>query len=186
MIDTFNDFVNDKERGEPYYFGLGFIKCRLNETFSANFYHPDLMKDITSTEEEWHDHKYGFASKIVKGELINDIANLCNVGSETATHEMWMAECKPGEEMKILSEATPEISLSTIMCAGSQYIISHDTFHRVKAPIGAITLLWRGEKKKEYARVLKPKIQGSPTCPYSAKKSSEELYAKIEDLYARL
>ena len=55
---------------KPHYFGLGFIQCKINQYERIHVYHPDLMP-IVNIEEEVHNHRYDFESKILMGKIKN-------------------------------------------------------------------------------------------------------------------
>lgn len=179
------DFLTHPGRGEPYHFGLGFIKCRISDTVSVNFYHPDL--EVTADAEEWHNHRYDFESSVYAGTFVNEVATVTYSDSdEWMSHAVWEANCKPDAAHARLSFAAPSSVTRSTLVAGSSYSLRHDAFHRVSAVGGAITVLKRGPIQTEATRVLRPIEDGPPVCPYSPKKTPDEIYRLIADLYLTL
>jgi hypothetical protein len=179
----FVDLVNFEGRGEPFYFGLGFIKVRLSDRMSCNFYHPELI--ATVGPEEVHDHRYDFISTVYAGELTNEIFTVFHE-PDNPTHSVWDATCKEGEEEQKLYDARTELQNIFILTAGSTYTMQKDQFHKVSADQGAITYLSRQLPiVKKTSRVLRA-IGAPPACPYATKIPVDELYAKIEELYSTL
>lgn len=179
------DFLTYPGRGEPYHFGLGFIKCRLSDTVSVNFYHPAL--EVTADAEEWHNHRYDFESTVHAGTFVNEIASVTYSDSdEWMSHVVWKASCKPDAEQERISFAAPSSVTRSTLVAGSSYTMRHDAFHRVSTDGGAITVLKRGRFRTETTLVLRPIADGPLVCPYSPKKTEGEIYDLIGDLYSIL
>lgn len=182
MFDNYDSFLAAEKIGEPYYFGLGFIKCRISKDESMNFYVSSLA--ATVGEEEVHDHRYDFVSTIVAGTLTNEVFHCPKL--TVSAYEVWGATCVEGEEETKLFDTTPTYVGTFTMNAGSRYEIQRDTFHRVSpGKDGAVTYLKRGPIDKQLARVVRPK-GAAKTCPYAKKYESRELYEMIERLYANL
>ena len=54
-----------------YFFGLGFIHVKLNESERVHFYTNAFQK--TTLAEEVHNHRYDFESIILKGTFVQEI-----------------------------------------------------------------------------------------------------------------
>jgi hypothetical protein len=169
---------------EPFYFGLGFIKARLDQNRSMNFYDPELEAIVGP--EEVHDHRYDFMSRIMAGALINEIYSaFIQPVAYTHTHAVWDATCIEGEKELIKGYATPILQNTMVLSAGSVYSMGMNQFHSVQSVTGAITCLVRQVVTKRTARVLRP-IGEPPLCPYAKKFPKYELMKRIEKLYAKL
>lgn len=185
---TFAEFL-DAKREEPYYFGLGFIKVRLDHIRSMNFYDPELGAELP--EEEVHDHRYDFTSQILGGSLTNQMWDVTPLplasAAPDADGELWWVSCRPGQQDVLYCEAgsTPMNTIS--MTRGSWYTMKNYQFHAVRpGPDGCITGLRRTSPiLHENARVLRP-IGGAKVCPYARRIDSAELYTRIEKLYGTL
>jgi hypothetical protein len=162
----------------PHWFGLGFIQLKLNDSQRLHFWHPDLAQDVP--EEELHDHRYEFESKILVGELTHQVFEFKQ--SEDGDHEMVHVSCEPGKEAdpKPISRGVLVEAGTYVMRAGSSYTFPPTGFHRTIAS-SAVTLLTRGPKVAEFARVVR-KI-GEPTvCPFARKIEEDALWEIIGDL----
>lgn len=176
---------------KPFYFGLGFIKVRLDKHRSMNFYDPQLT--ATVGPEEVHDHRYDFTSTIIAGYLVNEIyaADIwfpSGIGAPNPaghSHAAWDATCMEGEEERIIGYGTPEKTNTFMLTAGSIYTMHRDQFHSVASQGGCITGIYRKEIVKSFARVLRP--VGEPAmCPYANKMPEDELMLRIERLMETL
>jgi len=173
------DFLRNCGR-KPQWFGLGFIQMKLNDVERIHFWHPDLSAD--TPEEELHDHRYEFTSTIIRGSLTHETWEF--VSDPDGDHVMVQVACEPGVEVPPmpLGRGCIRRSGAYTMQAGSNYTFAPDDFHRVRSS-RAVTLLRRGPKVKDYARVIKP--VGQPTvCPFSRTISEHELWEYIADLMA--
>jgi hypothetical protein len=164
-----------------HYFGLGFIQVKLDKAQRLHFY-TDLLPPIVS-EEDVHNHRYDFTSKILKGSLTQEIYELM----DGDTHLVEDESCQAG----VMAESNPKscaikLSSSHTYVAGSEYFIGHDTFHRVSNCGSCVTLLTRSNYKKEFAQVIRP-IDEEKTCPFSKKIEEKELWkivGKMLESYA--
>jgi hypothetical protein len=187
MIDfpvTFNEFKNLPGRKDPFYFGLGFIKVRLDHDHSMNFYDPGLGSIVG--DEEIHNHRTNFESLIIAGELTNVVYELEYDELPRVSHTVTDAVCTEGGSEKVIGHARIKRTSSFTMARGSRYSMETDTFHRVyPGSKGAITALSRGKISKDSALVVRP-IGENPVCPYSRKIELPELMDRIEALYMDL
>lgn len=157
-----------------YFFGLGFIQVKLNESERVHFYTNVFQK--TTMKEEVHNHRYDFESTILKGEITQEIfsCNLDDQGISWVTKET----CNPVTKKEFERQrCTIKLLQRHTFCLGSSYWTDHDTLHRVESS-NAITHLKRGPYMKNEADVIYP-IDLIPTCPFSVKTSDEELWEVI-------
>jgi hypothetical protein len=162
---------------KPYFFGLGWIQLRVNNDQRLHFWCPNLTVD--DHDEDIHDHRYGFTSRILLGSLKQTFYGF--IPSSEGKFELLETDCKPihGEpkyDQRGDIIATEEMNLK----AGDVYAIPHDQFHRIDAT-SCITLLTRGPIEKPLARVLKPWYQPH-SCPLSKEMPQREIWDHIEQL----
>jgi hypothetical protein len=169
-----------KTLGTPYYFGLGFIQLKITPETRLHFYHPEIMPILD--EDEIHDHRYDFVSKIIKGRLENEIYDYQRLFF--ADYELVEVSCKKedaGKPPQYLHEVEPYKVCSFSCSAGDSYALPHYMFHKIRYPVPTITLLTRGEIVKEFAHVIKHK-EAPSVCPFSKKMSDEEIWSIIEEI----
>jgi hypothetical protein len=158
-----------------HYFGLGFIQLKMNHQDRLHFYTSELPPTVP--EEDVHNHRYCFTSTILKGYFRQELFRVV----EGDTHLREQETCKEG----VCAGSTPVscsllLASSHLYAVGGQYFIDHDTFHRVEAQ-NCITLLIRGEYKKELAEVIRLRGQVK-VCPFSQKVPTERLWEIIESM----
>jgi hypothetical protein len=165
----YNWLRNNHER--IYFFGLGFIQLKINETYRLHFYIPELPSFV----DHPHNHRYDFESTILKGEFTNNIykevTGLDFIIQEDSCSEGFIPTKKP-------RNANFELVSSTTYTTGETYSMNHETFHTVKAD-RAITLLKRSAYKKELADVAYPSNQ-KKVCPFMSKLSEDLLWDYIK------
>ena len=175
-----------KEAELIHYFGLGFIQVKLTDYTRMHFYTAALPPIIP--EEDIHDHRYDFASRILHGTLRQEIFAL----AEGDSHILEEETCLPAG--RVVSEGAPPMRKG-VLCGikkiheqefkkGSSYIIDHDTFHRISAS-DAITFIKRSDYKKELARVAHERGE-QKVCPFSKKIPEKELWEIVETMLARV
>lgn len=160
-----------------YYFGLGFIQLKLNETHRLHFYHPSLPRLV----ETPHNHRYDFLSRILSGEIVNTRYEL----REGASHLLVKETCTEDGRKPEFTPAPVSIRVSDERAhgAGDCYFMPHEQFHTVEAK-ECITLLSRSPYKKEHAEVLS-KVGAPDICPFSKKIPEETLWELIEEMIAK-
>lgn len=178
MFKTLED-INLKElkknHARLYYFGLGCIQLKIDETWKLHFYTSKLPP---ITKEEPHNHRYDFTSRILCGELIQTFY----MPVEGDTHTITSESCNPVLKTPQLSESCQLLELDTVSClAGASYRLEHHEYHVVKTKGDTVTLLQRGPYKKEFAHVITPKGQDR-TCPFSQTVDDEALWKIIEEI----
>lgn len=162
----------------PHWFGLGFIQLKLNDSQRLHFWHPDLTQDVS--DEELHDHRYEFTSKLLVGELTHQVFEF--VVDPLGDHEMVQVACEPGKEVdpEPISRGRIHAAGTYVLRPGSQYTFPPTGFHRTVAN-RAVTLLTRGPKVAEFARVIR-KLGEASVCPFAREIPEAELWDYIDDL----
>jgi hypothetical protein len=179
LMYDYASFLASPKKSDPYYFGLGFIKCRLSDKHSMNFY--DLELGATLPPEEVHDHRYDFVSTIVAGHLNTWVYE--RVPGDD--HEVWSVSCTEGETDELMEKCSLRNTLY-FMLGLSAYFLDKDAFHRVApGPLGCITSVERSGVVKPRARVIR-RVGAPKVCPYAQKIDTKECYERIEKLYATL
>lgn len=163
-----------------HFFGLGFIQLKINSSFRIHFYSPKLPSIIG--DEDFHNHRYDFVSRILKGHFSQEIAEIAE-RIDGNTHVMEDESCQKDNKIKTERKSC---SIKTIeknfFRQGEFYSLKHNQFHRVKNPIdNCITLLCRGKYQKEFAQVIRP-IDVIGVCPFSKKIEEKELWEIIEEM----
>jgi len=159
-----------KNHARLYYFGLGFIQLKIDETYRLHFYSPELP----SITEDIHNHRYDFTSRILKGRIINRVWEVEE--TKRGEHVIVNESCNPDISAPVLdTPCKAELVEASIYSEGHNYQMKDDMFHQVEAPDGCITLLKRGDYTKEFAQIVLPKGKES-VCPFSKKIDDEVLW----------
>lgn len=159
------------------YFGLGFVQVKLSPTERIHYYHPNLSASIP--EESAHNHRYGFVSNILKGQLIQTMFRESNGDEFQKTQET----CMVNEETTLEEIALTGLVKTSEYClsAGSKYFIDDEQIHKVRAEGKTVTHIHRPQKAlKELADVYTP-VSKDLLCPFASTLSAEELWDIIED-----
>jgi phosphoribosyl-ATP pyrophosphohydrolase len=174
------DYLKENATQDPISFGLGFVQLRLSDTVRMHFYDDSLK---TVSEEEVHDHRYNFTSKILRGTLTQttyDFVPNSSMSLFSATHIKSEVSCNPNAPIKNNSVAVLGILKSyytATYAAGSSYTIGADVLHTVDSS-DAITLLTRHPTFKDYAIVAK-RINVDSTCPFANPLTPDECWNLI-------
>jgi len=159
-----------------YFFGLGFIQVKLNDSERVHFYTDEFPK---TSIEEVHNHRYNFKSTIMKGTIVQELFSFdlhdqgeCLITKETCNPEIKKEFEKRRCRIKLLQRQT--------FSAGSSYWTDHDTLHRVESN-DAITYLHRGSYMKDEADVIYP-VSKETICPFSVKVPDEKLWEVIRSM----
>lgn len=168
---------------KPHYFGLGFIQLKLDEVFRLHFWTPD-WPTIPGAETEYHNHRYSFTSKVLKGSLRHELISV-DSGSPSQGHSMEMiaVSCKPGGEENPKSKGLVTIQSIGSFCVerGASYTLDRNAFHRAYATKDTVTLLQRTIPVAEDALVLRE--PGTTFhCPFSIEKTEDECWQRIEQI----
>jgi hypothetical protein len=152
-----------------HYFGLGFIQLKITDRFRLHFY-SDKLPPIVD-EDEVHNHRYGFKSTILLGELSQEVFNL----TSGETHTVEQDNCQEGFKMeKPPQPCGIQFIHSSTYATGSSYVLTHEVFHRVKTSKNCITLLDRLPYQKDLADIVRKKDSGK-VCPFSQKITESDL-----------
>lgn len=159
-----------------YYFGLGFIQLKIDETWRLHFY----SKELPAITEDVHNHRYDFQSTILAGSITNHSYQV----NEGDSHIMVNESCNPEIEAPALDKpCSMLLNHSKTMVVGWSYYMQHDEFHRVEAD-DCITLLRRSDYKKEFAQIILP-VGKAPVCPFSQKIPKSKLWRIMADMLKR-
>lgn len=160
-------------------FGLGFIQIKLDEKNRVHIYHPQLIK--TSTEEEIHNHRYGFKSHVMTGTLVNHLysVNEDHNGGFVLFNESCNPKIESPKEKKVVNCSFQGSFQSK---SGTQYELSHKTFHKVEALNKDLVITWleRGEILSPYAQVVVKKGEENK-CPFSVNLPTETLWSMVKE-----
>ena len=157
-----------------HFFGLGFIQIKINDDERYHFYTNLLNKTINV--EDIHDHRYDFASQILKGELNQKIYKIV----DGDTHNMYQESCEIDSQESFIKECSIDLLKDETFVTNDKYSITHDIFHTVSAN-NTITKLFRSEYKKHLATVVISK--NSPkVCPFSNNVGNDILWDIVRDM----
>jgi hypothetical protein len=169
---------------DPYWFGLGFIQLKLNDTARMHFWLPEIPRP---EREEIHNHRYDFSSIVLAGHLMHEVWHLDAVKSQTTTvqeqdWEIFETNCAPNKEGTV--ETVTPCSITKMgefsLGAGSIYAFPHTSFHTTEGTRFAITHLTRVlPKPLEYASVVKRR-GAETTCPFKEKLPTDLCWQYIE------
>jgi hypothetical protein len=174
-----------KEYGtEPYWFGLGFIQLKLNDTVRMHFWLPEIPHP---EREEIHNHRYDFTSTVLAGHLMHEVWHLNSLITANALRaftewEIFETNCAPNKEGTV--ETVTPCTVSKVgefsLAAGSIYAFPHTSFHTTEGTKFAITHLTRVlPKTLEFASVIKKR--GTATvCPFAEKLPTDLCWQYIE------
>lgn len=166
-----------------YFFGLGFIQVVLNQYERVHFY-SDKLKDL-SISEGWHNHRYNFTSKILKGDFRQSLGVITNGD----THILYNVNCGTGKDLPYSTEIPIGLQEVIMPCGyltehygkGDSYNIFYNDFHYVTTLGNTITYLKRGDYITEFAQAIREKDQVFQ-CPFTHKFTDEELWEIVEEI----
>lgn len=162
----------------PYYFGLGFIQCKINQYERIHLYHPDLMP-IVNIEEEIHNHRYDFSSTILSGSIINKKYEFSEYGH--ITHFLQNESCNQDIKVENPQKLYGSIKLTseTLLQQGETYFMDFDEFHTFQTE-KCITYLKRSDYRQDLAQVVRS-LRGEVICPFSKPLSPQQCWDIIYD-----
>lgn len=157
-----------------YFFGLGFIQVVTSDYERYHFY----SEELETVTDYPHNHRYGFISDIIKGELIQKIYTTI----PGSTHLLYQESCKEGVEapQEEVLVGLKELNKSYYK-EGSLYRIDHETLHSISVVGNTITHLYRGMYEKEFADIVRPK-EDSRICPFTNKIPETQLWEIIREM----
>lgn len=154
-----------------YYFGLGFIQLKIDDTHRLHFYTPELP----AFNEDIHNHRYDFTSHVLKGDIINRYYRV----TEGDTHIIKNESCNPELSAPVLDKPCSVVEMESVLYgAGNRYSLTHDAFHTVHVEGPCITHLTRSDYTKPYAQIIVPK-DGGGACPFSQEIPEDRLWEII-------
>lgn len=162
---------------KPYYFGLGFIQCKINAYERVHFYDPRVPSIMPY--EEIHDHRYDFRSHVLFGSLRNDRYRVEN--DPNGEWECSLESCAPGVPSKNDCTRVNISLIQTEMWQSTSYFMQYNDFHRVQAH-RAITYLQRSDYKQPFAHVVRQRGHGK-ICPFSASLNESDCWDIIADIF---
>lgn len=175
------DFYNSlkKQCIEPYFFGLGFIQCKISSSERYHFYSEEL-KPIIDSEEEIHNHRYDFISTILKGTITNKIYTFKK--KDSGNYNLTKESCNPNIILSDNEVIYGDIQLFSEekYDKGQSYMMKHEQFHTIYTN-DCITHLKRTNYKKQFAHVIRNN-NTEKICPFSKKMSTEECWALIRKI----
>jgi hypothetical protein len=168
------DYVK-KHNTRMYNFGLGFIQVVFSESQRAHYY----TDKIPNLNDEIHNHRYNFTSKIIKGCFVQDKYKLINGDSHLLTNESCNKEREIEHNINI--PVGVELIEKKTYEADQVYSIFFNEFHNVDYIGDTITFLTRGSIITDYAQVLMENGK-EKVCPFSNRMNDDELYQIIESV----
>ena len=182
MVGLLNPFnINDlKQTGaEPSWFGLGFVQLKLSPEQRMHFWHPELASNMP--EEELHDHRYGFTSKVVRGELTNHLFNFRP--NHEGDYMCTTVSCDPSVQAP--NHPSPRGNIEPVgsftIPEGGSYSLPKGAFHKTVATRAATLLTRPADHHEPFAHVLRL-IDGQAVCPFSDPKPTAKLWEIIDDV----
>jgi hypothetical protein len=163
---------------QPKWFGLGFIQLKLDPKNRMHFWHPELRPDDPAFENEFHDHRYDFSSRVLVGEITNHLA--IAEGTPERTDWKMFEVCCAGGGQQYLHPVYLTNSGVFATQAGQEYFLHRDTFHRVEVS-RCVTIQSRSDDLKEKARVIQHKDHPSAN-PFESQIETAKVWEYIRDL----
>lgn len=156
-----------------HFFGLGFIQVKINDEYRLHFF----SEELTPFVETPHNHRYDFESKILKGQIKNNIYKLCNGNDYFVDKD----SCQSGYKSEFSPILTGfELVSSNIYRQGEKYTMKHDVFHTVESN-NCITLLKRGKYFKNLADISYFSNE-MKICPFSQNINEKELWRIVSKM----
>jgi hypothetical protein len=174
-FNSVKDIDLDKLRANHtrlYYFGLGFIQLKIDETYRLHFY----SSEVPVITDEIHNHRYHFHSKVLQGELTNFWYTITDGDSHIMVNESCNAEI---EAPKLDKPCHAFLNQIETYRAGDMYYLSEEAFHRVNTSSNCITLLKRSDYTKQFAQIVLP-VGHNSICPFSKQIPKDELWEMIK------
>lgn len=160
-----------------YAFGLGFYQFVLKDRSRFHFYLPD--NEVSTEDEEVHNHRYSFVSEVLTGEIENFIYDF--KPDKDGSHILMYSNCGvkslPPNEDKEIGNLTLTSSFKTTK--GEQYRLSGFLLHTIKTAPNTITYLVPSAIERDYASVV-TKLDANPICPFSVKTDQDSMWEKVE------
>lgn len=164
-----------KNHKRIYNFGLGFIQIVLSEDTRAHFY----SDSVPRTNEEIHNHRYNFTSKILKGNFIQEKYILTPGNSHFLTNE----SCNKERELSNIISIETGVKLldKKEYGQGESYLLYFNEFHRADYKGNTITFLTRSNIITDYAQVLVEQGQ-EKVCPFENRLEKDALFQMVDEI----
>jgi len=165
---------------DPVYFGLGFIQLKISLDERIHFYH-DLLPVLV---DEPHDHRYGFSSYIMQGNVQQTLYTLGADGNNSylVTYDNCGAptpQTAPESYYTYISQI-----FKAEYSKGDSYRIEDSTLHTIKGSNNAITYLQRDKPMKAFARVVRP-MGVETVCPFSGPIPVARCWEMIDEMLSQ-
>lgn len=177
MITT--DYLKEKHT-QIHYFGLGFIQIKIDDFLRYHFYDSSVFKDCI--KDNIHNHRYGFSSKILKGELDETTYRL----EDGDDYFVKQTNCKKGftpiiepDKVSVGWSKTYHYKAGSNFRTNKYQRICTD-FHTVSCPSQCITELNRTVIFTDYARVLITDLAELDYCPFETNLKEKELWEIVD------
>lgn len=157
------------------YFGLGFVQVKVGIDERYHFYSPRAKATIN--EEEIHNHKYGFTSNILYGELYQEFYQV----TEGEEYFIKVTNCALGQPPHIRGKCGVKLIGCDRKVAGQSYTLTSEDYHRVMSTYG-ITHLFRNPIESEFACVLVRELQEDNFCPFETDLTKDDLWSIVKEL----
>lgn len=129
-------------------------------------------------EEEVHNHRYHFNSRILGGRLTQQIYRPIR----GLTHVRLPVSCEPNNKPDQTAEYCGlQLETTHVYAKGSTYHLESDVFHRVSSNY-CITHVTRPTPHKQFAEVIRPIHQKEEVCPFSGNLDTPTLWIVVETM----
>ena len=163
--------------GRPHYMGLGVIKHMFRGNRAYHFYSDKTLAIV----EDIHEHRFGFTSTVIKGELKNYIYEIDGT-DPNSTLQVERGECTAGAERNIIQSNINLIEACTFTTLPSQsYHIEYTTLHKVECITPkVITLLTKELPNRQTNPRFITDTANPSVCAFSEPKTEAECWELIE------
>lgn len=127
--------------------GLGFLQVKLGSGLRLHVWHPDLPKRKCFEHSSIHDHRFGFTSKVLIGEQVNQYYRVSNKGPAWKySHKAYLHE---GDRTKFGNRPWVEdfrcvlekVGIEEVIKVGEEYSVSPYILHATKCQGVCVTLM---------------------------------------------
>lgn len=163
--------------GRPHYMGLGCVKYVFRQSSQAYHFYSDKAEILV---EDIHEHRFGFTSKVIKGELKNYIYDVHSSDPES-TLQVERGECKPGAERIVEVANANVVELCTFVTSpGQTYSLHQTTLHRIECVTPKVITVINREPMTELMPRFIIDTANPSVCAFSEPKSVKECWEIIE------
>lgn len=180
MINIDIKWLKKNTTRPPIWFGIGCYQLYLPDNSRIHFWHEDHPINI-GNENEAHNHRYNFQSKVLKGTMINEIWEPSyELLGEWA---IWNVSCDPRDENEsyFKNYVNVETKQSTYY-ENDEYTMESKEFHR-SLPQGMTITHFKRQytTNSNYAEVIMPKKK-LPKCPFQNSLSQRKIWQHIKEV----